>query len=98
MVVVEVIGAVRNKALIAAGPKIREVKRLRREYGPGRWLKMKGIATVRVMDLQIARAEIHWYEAHGIGKLKMKISRILECLRSDRLKRATQFASITEAI
>ena len=55
------------------GQAIRELKRLRRRYGKGRWRKRKGIATVRLQDETIHKAEVHWYEAHGIGRREMKI-------------------------
>jgi hypothetical protein len=77
MIVVEVLGPISNFEVIAVGARIREIARLRRIYGSGRWRKMKGTATIRLIDLQIVRAEIHWYEAHGIGKYEFKAVRIL---------------------
>ena len=65
---------------IATGPAIREGKRLRKIYGRGRWRKRKGFARIRLSDGTICRAEIHWYEAHGIGAKEHKIKRILEWL------------------
>jgi len=64
--------------LIAAGKAIRDIKRLRKQFGPGRWRNLKGVGTVRLFDGRIRTAEIHWYEAHGIGKVKLKIKRYLE--------------------
>jgi len=61
-------GPVRDAHAIATGRAIRELARLRRRYGPGRWRKMKGIAKVRLADGSIHTAEVHWYEAHGIGR------------------------------
>ena len=61
---------------IAEGPSIRELPRLRQQYGPGRWRKKKGIALVETED-GAHQAEIHWYEAHGIGRVKMKVKRWL---------------------
>jgi hypothetical protein len=78
MVVVDVIGEIASVETIAVGSRIRELRRLRRDYGPGRWRKNKGIALVRLMDQRIARAEIHWYEAHGVGKVEIKAKRLLE--------------------
>jgi len=69
----EVVGPVRNIKTIAAGRAIKELRRLRRRYGKGRWRKRKGIATVRLEDETIHKAEVHWYEAHGIGRREMKI-------------------------
>lgn len=74
----EVIGNIEQIKTIAIGGKIRDVMRLRKQFGPGRWRKLKGIATVRLQSGRIAKAEVHWYEAHGIGKKKMKIKYILE--------------------
>lgn len=74
----EVIGPILNVETIAVGGRIREIMRLRRQFGAGRWRKMKGIATVRLESGNLRTAEVHWYEAHGIGKRKMKIKRLLE--------------------
>ncbi len=74
----EIIGAIEPIETIAVGGQIREIMRLRRQYGAGRWLKRKGIARIRLSNGSIRRAEIHWYEAHGIGRRKMKIKRFLE--------------------
>jgi hypothetical protein len=62
---------------IAEGASIRELYRLRQQYGPGRWKKKKGIALVETEDGVHQPTEIHWYEAHGIGKVKMKVKRWL---------------------
>ena len=72
-----VVGAVANIEVIAIGRSIRELPRLRRVYGAGRWRKLKGVATVRLDDGALYTAEVHWYEAHGIGKREMKIKRFL---------------------
>ena len=69
----EVVGPVRNIETIAAGRAIRELTRLNRQYGRGRWRKRKGIARVRLKDATVHSAEVHWYEAHGIGRRDMKI-------------------------
>jgi hypothetical protein len=74
----EIIGEIENIETIATGQSIRDIARLRKQYGSGRWKKLKGIATVRLFNGKIKRAEIHWYEAHGIGKRKMKIKRYLD--------------------
>jgi hypothetical protein len=73
----EVIGTIANIEVIAVGRSIRELPRLRRVYGAGRWRKIKGVATVRLDDGLLCKAEVHWYEAHGIGKREMKIKRFL---------------------
>jgi len=74
----EIIGEIENIEPIAVGKSIRDIKRLRQQYGPGRWRKLKGIATIRLFNGRIKKAEIHWYEAHGIGKRKMKVKRYLD--------------------
>ena len=68
----ELVGAVTDVEMIATGKGIRELPRLRRLYGKGRWRKMKGVARIRLKDGRIRRAELHWYEAHGIGKKELK--------------------------
>ena len=69
----EIIGEIRQIETIATGTKIREVRRLRKRYGRGRWRKMKGITVVRLIDGTVHTAEVHWYEAHGIGKNEFKL-------------------------
>ena len=71
-------GRPRNIEIIALGGGIRDIMRLRKQFGPGRWRKLKGIAPVQLSDGRIRMAELHWYEAHGIGRKKMKIKRFLE--------------------
>ena len=63
---------------IAVGRSIRELERLQRIHGRGRWRKRKGVALVRIGSARPFRAEIHWYEAHGIGRREYKIKRVLE--------------------
>ncbi|MGZ8405353.1 MAG: hypothetical protein ACXW38_06765 [Nitrospira sp.] len=74
----EIIGEIEDIETIAVGGRIREIMRLRHSFGPGRWRKLKGIARVRLANGIIRRAEVHWYEAHGIGRKKMKIKRLLD--------------------
>jgi len=69
----EILGQIRDIEVIAVGSVIRELPRLRQAYGPGRWRKMKGWAAIRTFDGHLRDAEIHWYEAHGIGKRDFKI-------------------------
>ncbi len=73
----EVVGKIEQIEIIAIGGKIRDIMRLRKQYGHGRWRKLKGIADVRLQNGNLVKAELHWYEAHGIGKKKMKIKNIL---------------------
>ena len=67
------IGSLRGVETIAAGRAIRQLRRLNRRYGKGRWRKRKGLATVRLLDGTVHQAEVHWYEAHGIGRREMKL-------------------------
>lgn len=62
---------------LAVGVRIREIARLRKFYGTGRWRKRKGMGKVRLSDGSVHLAEIHWYEATGIGKKEYKIKRLL---------------------
>ena len=68
-----IIGQIRDVKAIATGRGIHELALLNRRYGKGRWRKLKGVAEVELDDGTIATAELHWYEAHGIGKRKMKV-------------------------
>jgi hypothetical protein len=63
---------------IAVSGSIRDVRRLRRLYGGRRWRKVKGAAEVELMNGETRLAELHWYEAHGIGKREIKIKRLLD--------------------
>ena len=72
----EIIGPIRNAETIAAGTSVRDRARLRRFYGRGRWRKRKGLVDVRLPDGVITTAEVHWYEAAGIGKKEVKIKRL----------------------
>jgi hypothetical protein len=74
----EILGQIGAVEPIARGTSIREVARLRRIYGAGRWRKLKGVATVRLADGTVLDAEVHWYEAHGIGRKELKIKRFLD--------------------
>lgn len=75
---IEILGEITNLEIIAVGHAIHELRRLRKVHGTGRWRKMKGIATVRLPDSTICRAEVHWYEAHGIGRRDVKVKRLLD--------------------
>jgi hypothetical protein len=74
----EIIGEITETETIAVGSSIRDIARLRRMYGKGRWRKLKGVATVRLRSGRIRLAELHWYEAHGIGRREMKRKRYLD--------------------
>jgi hypothetical protein len=72
-----IISAILEVQIIASGKSIRDRKRLVKFYGGARWRKMKGIASIQLAGGRIALAELHWYEAHGIGKKEIKIKRII---------------------
>ena len=73
----EILGDISAAETFAAGSKIREIARFRRVYGRARWRKRKGVARVRLSDSTIHLAEVHWYEAAGIGRKELKIKRLL---------------------
>ena len=68
----EIISDITEVQIIAVGRQIRDLARLRRRYGKGRWRKLKGVAHVRLLSGRIRLAELHWYEAHGIGRKEIK--------------------------
>ncbi|MBI2917710.1 MAG: hypothetical protein HYY01_06915 [Chloroflexi bacterium] len=74
----EIIGEIENVEAIAKGLSVRQRDRLTARFGGRRWRKLKGRATVRLSSGLVCRAEIHWYEAHGIGRRTFKIKRYLE--------------------
>lgn len=74
----ELIGDVENIETIAVGHAIRDLHRLEKRYGAGRWRKLKGTAQVRLANGMIRLAEVHWYEAHGVGRKRIKIKRLLD--------------------
>lgn len=74
----ELIGEITDVESIARGPSLRERARLRKQFGQGRWRKVRGVGTVRLANGRIRRVELHWYEAHGIGKKKLKVKRYLD--------------------
>jgi len=74
----EIIDELTGVEVIAEGSSIRILSILRKRYGSGRWRKLKGTAIVRLADGSVRRAEIHWFEAHGIGKKKMRIKRFID--------------------
>jgi hypothetical protein len=71
----EIVSELTEVETIATGRGIRELRRLNRIYGKGRWRKRKGIARVRLRDGMERQAEVHWYEATGVGKKEFKIKR-----------------------
>lgn len=74
---IEVVSEITEIETIAVGNSIRDLGRLQKKHGRGRWRKLKGLAHVRLPDDTTYLAEIHWYEANGIGKRDMKVKRII---------------------
>lgn len=74
----EIVGDIKSKETIAQGHGIHDLALLRELYGPGRWRKCKGVATVVLDTGDVRLAEVHWYEAHGIGRRRLKIKRYLD--------------------
>jgi len=75
---VEIVGDITDIEIIATGRGIRRLKHLRKRYGGRRWRKLKGVAMVRLTRGSTRRAEVHWYEAHGVGRKGLKIKRFLD--------------------
>lgn len=73
-----IVGPISTITLIAGGTRLRQRQRLRRDYGPGDWVKRKGTGRVRLADGTIRLAEVHWYEAHGVGRREIKIKRLVD--------------------
>ena len=74
----EIVGTITQIETIAAGNGIRELARLRKRYGRGRWRKLKGVAAVSLGGGVLRSAEIHWYEANGGGRREFKVKRFLD--------------------
>lgn len=74
----DIIGKIENIKIIAVSGKIKDIMRLQNQYGSAKWRKLKGIAKIRLPNGSIHKAEIHWYEAHGIGSKKHKIKKFLD--------------------
>lgn len=78
MMYFKIVSEIYDIEVIAANNSIREIAKLKADYGDGRWRKLKGVAMIELIDGSIRQAEIHWYEAHGIGKRKLKIKAFLD--------------------
>ena len=74
----DIISDIVESETIAVGNAIKGLSRLRKQYGAGRWRKLKGVAMMRLSNGRIRRAELHWYEAHGMGKKEFKRKRYLD--------------------
>jgi len=77
----EILGLISQVEIIAVGQSIREHRRLKKMHGTGRWRKLKGLAAVRFSNGKKFKVELHWYEAHGVGRREYKIKRIVEPLK-----------------
>lgn len=73
----EIVGELYNIETFAVGSEIRELQRLKRAYGKGRWRKRKALARVKLLDGAVLLAELHWYEATGVVKREFKIKRFV---------------------
>jgi len=78
VIVFELVSKIENVETIAIGSGIRDVARLRKMYGRGRWRKLKGVGRVRLLDGSEFEAELHWYEAHGIGRKEVKVKQLFD--------------------
>jgi hypothetical protein len=74
----DIISEITDIETIAIESSIDEAARLRKQYGQGRWRKLKGVAMIRLRNGRVRKAELHWYEAHGIGRKEIKRKRYLE--------------------
>ena len=74
----QIVGEIVQIEVVAVGHGVRTLASLRKRFGSGRWRKLKGIATVRTPCGRLRRAEVHWYEAHGVGKRGIKVKRFLD--------------------
>jgi len=74
----ELIGRIEDVEIIAVGGQIRDLQKIRKKHGRGRWRKLKGIGRIRLPNGAERQAELHWYEAHGIGKKEMKVKELLD--------------------
>ena len=74
----EIVGDIGGVETIAAGKAIRELNRLQKRYGRAKWRKVKGVCEIRLRSGLVVNAELHWYEAHGIGRKEFKVKRLMD--------------------
>ena len=74
----EILGEIVDIEMMAAGRTIRELNRLQKRYGKAKWRKLKGVCEIRLRTGLVVNAELHWYEAHGIGRKEFKVKRLLD--------------------
>jgi len=90
----EILSKISDIEPIAVAGQIRDIANLRRKYGTGRWRKLKGIATIRLRNGRVRVAELHWYEAHGIGRKEMKRKRYLDSQHETGKKQRTEICRL----
>jgi hypothetical protein len=73
-----IVGEIVDVRIIAVGRSIREIERLKKAHGRGRWRKLKGSAVIELPDGVVRHAELHWYEAHGVGRREIKVKRVMK--------------------
>jgi len=74
----EILSEISEIETIASGRGIRELNRLQKRYGRAKWRKMKGVCEIQLRSGLVVSAELHWYEAHGVGRKELKVKRLLE--------------------
>ena len=74
----EIVGEITNVERIAVNTSIRDLARLRKMYGKGRWRKLKGTVRIQLSNGRIRNAELHWYEAHGVGRREIRWKRYID--------------------
>jgi hypothetical protein len=89
----EIVGEIAHVETFATGSSIRELARLRKFYGRGRWRKRKGIARVRLSDGAIRLADYTGTKptASAVKNLRssatstepMKAKQFVVCLKND---------------
>ena len=78
IVEIKLISSITNIRVIAIGRRIFELERLQKVYGPARWRKLKGVARVMLPNGSVITGEVHWYEAHGVGRRELKLKRVMQ--------------------
>jgi len=74
----ELLSDITNIETISINLSIREREKLKARFGGQRWRKLKGVALIRFPNGEVCHGELHWYEAHGVGRRKMKVKRVLD--------------------